>query len=281
LLVEQILKAYEVERRPIVISYDRMARAIRKLAPIVGAIDADNRPSIASAVRRYVDERCAEGVRVATIRRELIVLRAALRLAWKQGLIAAQPYIPVPPASLPQTRWLTPAEAKRLIRACEAGVYTFVLIALTTGARRGAILELTWDRVDFVRGTIDFRAPHPKAARRKRRAIVPMAPILHKQLQRDRTGAESDRVVPMSASQVERRLKKAAANAALDQVTAHSLRHTAATWLLGEAKLQLPVVSAMLGHKSSLITEQVYAHLSPDHLTPAAIALDRIITETR
>lgn len=278
--VAQLLEEYCADRRTIVIAFDRIARATRKVTAVIGHVDATDRRALAGAVEHYVAARERDGARSSTIKRELIVVRAALRLAWKRGLLPSQPYIPLPPSSPPRARWLAPDEAKRLLSACGSELYTFVLLALTTGARRGAILELTWDRVDFARGTIDFRAPHPKAERRKHRAVVPMAPILHAELRRDRSRSASDRVVPASASRIERALRKAAASAGLPDVTAHVLRHTAATWMLGEAKLPLTIVSAMLGHRSSIITEQVYAHLSPDHLAPAAQALDRLLAGT-
>ncbi len=278
--LEQVLNDYVSERAPVVIAIDRMMRAARKIISVIGDSNSTDRRAIADAVTRYVSIRTRDGVCSATIRRELIVLRAAVRSAWKRGLLPSQPYVALPPSSPSRPRWLTPDEAKSLLRACGSELYTFVLLALTTGARRGAILDLTWDRVDFARGTIDFRAPHPKAERRKHRAVVPMAPILHAELRRDRSRSASNRVVPASASRIERAMRKAAASAGLPDVTAHVLRHTAATWMLGEAKLPLTIVSAMLGHRSSIITEQVYAHLSPDHLAPAAQALDRLLAGT-
>ena len=68
-----------------------------------------------------------------------------------------------------------------LVKGAEAGdphVGLFVVLVFATGARHTAVLDLTWDRIDFVRGTIQFDEdlpPDPMSkAWRKGRATVPM-----------------------------------------------------------------------------------------------------------
>jgi integrase len=48
----------------------------------------------------------------------------------------------------------------------------FWLLAFGTGARTAAMLDLTWDRVDLIRRTIDYRVPGV-VYKNKRRAVVP------------------------------------------------------------------------------------------------------------
>jgi integrase len=279
LTVAEALDQYATDRMAIVIAADRIARATRKLKGHMGDVRAEDRPAVATLVGSYITAQRDAGLSDSTTRRDLIVLRAALRRAWKFGQLPAQPYVAIPPAAPSRKEWLTPEDARKLLEVCQPEVYTFILLALMTGARRGAILDLTWDRVDFKQGTIDFRIPkHPKANRLKHRAIVPMAPVLQCELRRDKARANSEHVVPLKASGLERLLRASTKIANLPGVTAHTLRHTAATWMLGEAKLPLPLVSSMLGHRSSLITETIYAHLSPDHLTPAALSLDALLS---
>lgn len=189
---------------------------------------------------RYTADRRAADLADGTIRRDLIVLRAALVGAWKRGRLAYRPYVALPAAGIARQRWLTPPEAQRLLRSCEGRVHLFVLLALATGARRGAILDLTWDRVDLRRGIIDFRAAHPQAGRRKGRAIVPMASLLARELATEHRRAKTERVVPWSGTTIERLIREAAADADLPGVTAHTLRHTAATWMIGDGRLSLP-----------------------------------------
>lgn len=57
----------------------------------------------------------------------------------------------------------------------------FVRIALYTGARSGAILDLTWDRVDFANKLIYFKNPD-RIVRNKRRATVPIEGALLRSL---------------------------------------------------------------------------------------------------
>lgn len=63
-----------------------------------------------------------------------------------------------------------------------------------------------------------------------------------------------------------------------DETRFHDLRHTAASLLLGEG-VPIPVVSQLLGHADSSITLKVYAHILPDHLGTAALAMNGLLEE--
>jgi integrase len=96
-----------------------------------------------------------------TIRREGGVLRAALAWAVKEKWInPPAPHVELPPVPPPRERWLMREEVAKLIEACATPhVRLFVMLAYYTAARRGAILELTWDRVHFERRRIDYERP--------------------------------------------------------------------------------------------------------------------------
>jgi integrase len=55
----------------------------------------------------------------------------------------------------------------------------------------------------------------------------------------------------------------------------HTLRHTAASWLVMEG-VDLYAVGQILGHKTPRMTQR-YAHLSPDYMAGAVGKLDRIM----
>ena len=113
-------------------------------------------------------------VSTGTLRREFNVLRAALRLAWKDDFLLKPPTLAPPPDSAPRDRFITKAEARKLLAACEtAHVTTFLALAFFTGARKGSILSLTWNQVDFQTGMIDFQEPGRRLTN-KRRSIVPI-----------------------------------------------------------------------------------------------------------
>lgn len=64
-------------------------------------------------------------------------------------------------------------EDARLIAAdCEPHIRLAILLMLTTAARVGAVLDLTWDRVDMERGQINLRVD--QEGPRKGRAVVPI-----------------------------------------------------------------------------------------------------------
>ncbi len=212
---------------------------------------------------------------LATIRTELQALRAALRWAADAGrLIAAAPAVPLPPRPPARERWLEREEAARLVAACRAPhVRLFVLLALHTGARKGAILDLTWDRVDLDRGLIDLRTPG-RTQTRKRRVPVPINATLAEALRIAKVAAVSEWVIEYSGGRVadvKHGFARAAAAAGLAQTTPHTLRHTAATWMV-QSGVPLWDVAGMLGNTVAMV-EEVYGHHSSSHLRRAADAL--------
>lgn len=89
--------------------------------------------------RDYIASRRREKKSDSTIRTELELLRAVLR--WHYGNDA--PAIPTPPAAKPRDRYLTREERERLLGAIATPhVRLFTILAFTTGARMGAILDL-------------------------------------------------------------------------------------------------------------------------------------------
>jgi integrase len=274
--VAEILSAYRADREPIVVSIQRIDSAIRALQSLSElTVDDLTRQRLAS----HVAERIALGMKPSTVRREFATLRAAIRLAWKDRVIDRVPHITLPPRGQPRQRVLTGDELARMRAAAASNPDDELLWALLVGtcARLGALLELTWSRVDLERKLIDLRDPtHPRASRRKHRAVVPVDRALIAVLRRAAKRAAGDRVLPWrAASTVQRHLRNMARRAAVDGLTPHVMRHTMATILL--RRVPLVVASRMLGHKSVAITEQEYGHLLVEDLLPAARAINGVL----
>jgi integrase len=210
-----------------------------------------------------------------TVRTELQALRAALNWAQRQGLIVKAPYVQIPGKPPPRERWLTRAEAARLVKAARgAHVRLFIHLALHTAGRAGAILALTWDRVDLERRLIDLRDPS-KPETRKRRAVVPINDTLLAILQEAQKFSTTEYVIEFGGGpvvSVKHGFHAAAWRAQLPGVTPHTLRHTAATWM---AQTGVPMwqIAGFLGHSSPQMVAETYGHHHPDHLQEAARAL--------
>lgn len=224
------------------------------------------------ALRGYVLARLDDGIAPATARTELQALRAALRWAGAQHLIATVPAVPLPPRPEPRDRWLTRDEAERLLAAChDPHLRLFVLLALHTAARSAAILGLTWSRVDLEGRRIDLRTKSTT----KRGARVPINDTLLAALLPASELATCAYVVEWGGDRVQRVIKgfrAAARRAGLPDVTPHTLRHTAATWM-AQAGVPLWEIAGFMGHTSTRMLQDTYGHHSPDHMAKAAKAL--------
>jgi integrase len=221
--------------------------------------------------RAYTARRRREGKSDSTIRTELELLRAILR--WHYGNDA--PQIVAPPPAKPRDRYLTKEDRERLLASMETPhVKLFTIIAFTTGARMGAILDLTWDRVDFRARTIDFN-PAGRNQTKKRRTVVPINERAFDALKEARAGALTDHVIEYGGKPV-KSVKKAIAAAARRagvECSAHDFRRSAARWM-AEADVSMERIAQYLGHTSTRVTFATYARFSPRFMADAAQALD-------
>lgn len=180
LTVTQALKRYIKFREGKVMALSRIQEASIRIIEIMGDLKIEQVTQTqwdyyaSKRIKKNSQTNNTQLVSSGTLRREFNVLRAALNLAWKNGFLDRPPTITPPRDSAPRNRYLTKDEARRLLDICETPhVKTFLALAFYTGARKGAILALTWDRVDFNNGIVDFQEPgRPLTV--KRRSIVPL-----------------------------------------------------------------------------------------------------------
>lgn len=205
-----------------------------------------------------------------TILKELNVVRQALNWRGVKGAVFEAPSQPPP-----RDRHLTRAEFQKLLDACSAPhVRLFVILALSTAARKGALLQLTWDRVDFDRRQIRLAVVGER--NRKGRAIVPMTDRLFAELETAFAARQTPYVIEYAGGRVDN-IKKgfaaAVARAKLGDVVPHDLRHSAAVWM-AEGGVPMDEIAQFLGHSDPRITYRVYARFSPSYLKKAASTLE-------
>jgi integrase/recombinase XerC len=225
----------------------------------------------------------------ATYYRRFGLLRRFLRwLSRRNGL--PDPFLELEPPPKPQQEadWLTEQEFARLLTAAEqpprsrAGLAErdrLVLLTLVqTGLRRAELIALDWSDLELDESRPSLLVRCGKGGKPRRQ---PLAPTLARDLADLRASRQAPAGAPVFCGLEGRRLqptilaaviRRAATRASIEKrVTAHTLRHTAATWLrqqTGDARL----VAAYLGH-ADLSTVSRYAHVAEDELHEAAAAL--------
>jgi len=173
----------------------------------------------------------------------------------------------------PRDLWLTREQVGVLIeKAKSPHIQLFIKIAVSTAARSGAILDLTWPQVDFERRIIDFGRGYGN----KRRAIVPMNEDVYAALCTAQEVALTNNVIEYVGKPV-KSIKKGFRQLCIDcnvKASPHVLRHTAATWLVMDG-VPLAEVARLLGDSERTV-ETVYGKHAPDYLRRAVNTLSLI-----
>ena len=182
-----------------------------------------------------------------------------------------------PKISNERTRFLSDEERMKLIKACQEseskGLYPVVILALSTGMRRGEILNLKWSDVDLDRGSILLQT-----TKNGERRFVPLAGIaldLLKSRHANQPIASLVFPAPHFASKpidIRSAWETALEKAGISNFRFHDLRHTAASYLaMNQASLL--EIGTLLGHKTVQMTKR-YAHLSNAHIYAIASTLN-------
>ena len=202
----------------------------------------------------------------STINRELQVLRAAYNKGIEWKLVKHNPVVRVflSEKGRVRDRRLTPEEKAKLLSVSSPELRRFILMGLKTGGRHSEILNLKWKDVDFARNTIAFRVT--KTGEPRRVPIHPDALEVLRGLPRhgEYVFADADGKRYNRSSWIRYQFERAVDQAGIRGVVIHTLRHAFASELV-EKGVDLKTVAELLGHSSTRMVDQVYAHLSPSH----------------
>ena len=231
------------------------------------------------------------------------VLSQALSHAVRLGVLFKNPARQVKPPRPPsrEIKILDKNEITTLIKAAKGvGLYVPVLVAVTTGMRRGELLALRWSDIDLkamsltvnqslerIKGRFEFKSPKTKTSRR----TITLPAITVEALREHYKAQLEDRLKlglgrdpralvftrpdgrPMDADTLSKTFRRLVASTKVTPITFHGLRHTHISHLLMEG-VHAKVVSERAGHAHVNITLGVYAAYMPSMQADAALRVD-------
>jgi len=217
-------------------------------------------------------------VKPATVNRDLATLKSMLSKAVEWGKLKESPTkkVKLLKGVTKRLRYLMPDEVQTLISNCSDHLRPIVIVAVHTGMRKGEILSLRWDQVDFEKGIITLTD-----TKNDQKRYVPM-----------------DETVKSTLSTIERKgeyifcglkpgkplvwielsFHNALEKSGIEDFKIHDLRHTFASNLIMSGKVDLMTLKELLGHKTIEMTLR-YAHLAPDHKMRAVNVLDEVMSQ--
>ena len=207
-----------------------------------------------------------EEVKPGTVKRELEVIRRLFNLAKRDkkhfgdnpvtesGMVRVENQV---------MRILSYEEEEKLLKHSPAHLKPIIMTALNTGMRKGELLTLTWDAVDFHNNTITIHAQHSKSRKTKK---IPINSPLRKALLEQKLVTQGSGYVFLTPNGgpykhqncLKRAFHTACKNAGTKGLRFHDLRHTAATRMV-ESGANIVAVSRILGH-ADLKTTMRYVH---------------------
>lgn len=234
------------------------------------------------------------------------VLRRSLVMAVKQGLIGRNPTkaIATPKVIQKEMQVLDDNQVRQLLIAAQGNRYeALYYLAVTTGLRKGELLGLKWEDINWASNTVQvrrqlqrskgggwvFSSPKTRAGRRIVQLGSETMGLLaahRKRQDRERDNPDwqdHDMVFPSKVgtptgqSNLHKFFKRLLIKAGLPDIRFHDLRHTAATLMLMNG-IPLIVVSRRLGHSKPSVTLDIYGHYLPGMQEKAANLMDELVT---
>lgn len=279
-------------------TYERYKEAIHlHIIPMLGHHQLQK--LTAQQVQAFYAKKQDEGLAPATVIYYHSVLHNALKTAVKWGLVSRNvcDLVSPPRKERYEIQPLTVEQVQQLIKALRGHKWEALFtLALATGLRRGEVLGLKWQDINFATETLQVRRiltrvptdtperehvyieAEPKTRKSSRNVIV--APFalealkqhrIHQRETKLKAGAawqEHDYVFCtllgryLNPNHVVEEFKKVLKQAGLPNIRFHDLRHSAATLLLSLG-IHPKVVQELLGHTQISMTMDIYSHVLP------------------
>jgi integrase len=210
-----------------------------------------------------------------TVKNVLELLERVINFGVKKGLCAGLGFkIEMPKVNNLKAEDLTPEQLAGLWSAIDEDhdiqAANLMRMALVTGMRRGELLKLQWDDIDFEKNFIHIRHD-PKGGKDQTIPLNQAARDVLENHPRD----ESPFVFPGRAGKQRTGINvpvnriKSRAGLPKDFRPLHGLRHTYASMLASSGQVDLYTLQKLLTHKSATMTQR-YAHLRDDTLRRAS-----------
>jgi integrase len=216
----------------------------------------------------------------ATVNRECALLRSILRMALAWDELSKLPVFKMAKEE-GKERFLAIEEITRLLDACGQSknkqLLPMVVTDLHTGLRKGELLGLRWEQIDFSRGIIALGRRTKSGKGRD----VPLNQAVYDvlaPLRSDAGGLDATGLVWGTITKIDTAYNTALVRAKIldPDVNFHTLRHTFASHYVMRGG-SIVKLQAILGH-ASVRTTQIYARLAPDHLIGATSILEGLGT---
>ena len=236
-----------------------------------------------------------KGLSPKTVRNINQVISSAMHLAIQQHLIAQDPTdgCALPKTEHQEMQTLSADQlAAFLLEAKHSGVFEMYYIELATGLRRGELLGLKWEDIDFANQTLRVRRQVGRINGEVREAplktknayrTISLGTDAVGVLKQQREKQPSSSYVfpgptggPIAPDSVLHMLHRVLDRAGLPEIRFHDLRHTFATLALQNG-VDIKTVSGMLGHFSAGFTLDTYAHVTTAAQRQAAETMGAVL----
>jgi len=244
-----------------------------------------------SDIKEYASKRASAGASANTVRNVLAPLRAMLSTAVEDDLVRENVALRLPRVGRPPRQIESPTreQVDAVIAAATPSARGPLLVAATSGLRRGEVFGLRWNDIDFERRLIRVRSSNqdgeivrPKTAAGER--LVPMFGSLRQVLLEERVRSAfkqpDDFVFPGEAGEprspngwLKWEFYPVLKRAMVKPFRFHDLRHFAVSQLIAQGANILQI-ARIAGHADPSITLRVYSHLLTDGLSEAATLYD-------
>jgi integrase len=225
------------------------------------------------AIRAFIRRRQEEGAANGTINRSLALLRRMFYLAVKDGKLHDVPHFPMLKEAPPRRGFLEHADFRRLRMELPEYLRPIATMAYYTGMRKGEILGLRWNNVDFLNGELRL---DPGTTKNDEPRTIPLTGELLEMLKIERQRNPHTEFVFMQngrrVGSFYKAWKSACKRAGLAGLLFHDLRRTGLRNLV-RAGVPERVAMAISGHKTRAVFER-YNIVSGRDLKDAAGKLE-------